>query len=105
MKTTTPVSMRDVALRAGVTAATVSLSLRGSPLITPATRAKVLNAAQALHYQSNPLVRALMRSRRRRGAAPGGPTLAIITGFPTRHGWRNLTTPVFQQLFTGVRTR
>jgi LacI family transcriptional regulator len=105
MKTTTPVSMRDVAIRAGVTAATVSLSLRGSPLITQATRTKVLNAAQALHYQSNPLVRALMRSRRRRGAAPGGPTLAIVTGFPTRHGWRNLTTPVFQQLFTGVRTR
>jgi DNA-binding LacI/PurR family transcriptional regulator len=97
--------MRDVALRAGVTAATVSLSLRGSPLITSATRAKVLEAAHALGYQPNPLVRALMRSRRRRGAAPGGPTLGFITGFPSRHGWRRIPTPVFQQMFTGARTR
>jgi DNA-binding LacI/PurR family transcriptional regulator len=65
----------------------------------------VLEAAEELGYQTNPLVRALMRSRRRRGAAPGGPTLAIITGFPTRHGWRNLITPVFQQMFEGVRAR
>ena len=97
--------MRDVAARAGVTAATVSLTLKGSPLITQATRTKVLEAAHALNYQPNPLVRALMRSRRRRGAAPGGAALAIITGFPTRHGWRNLMTSVFQQMFTGVRTR
>ena len=97
--------MRDVAARAGVTAATVSLSLRGSPLITAATRDKVLEAARALGYQPNPLVRALMRSRRRRGAAPGGPTLAFVTGFPSRHGWRRLPTPVFKQMFAGAGVR
>src|SRR3954468_14229246 len=103
MKTTAPVSMRDVALRAGVTASTVSLCLRESPSIPPPTRARVLAAAQELGYRMNPFVSALMRSRRQRGAAPGGPALAFVTAFPTRDGWRKLGTPVFAQMFEGAR--
>lgn len=97
--------MRDVAARAGVTASTVSLCLKASPLISAATRDRVLAAANELGYRPNPLVRALMKSRRRRGGAPGGPTLAFVTAFPTRDGWRQLGTPVFPQMFEGAKAR
>lgn len=97
--------MRDVAARAGVTASTVSLSLRGNTSITTATRDRVLDAVKELGYRPNPMVRALMRSRRHRGAAPGGPALAYVTGFPTRDGWRRLGTCVFAQMFDGARVR
>lgn len=97
--------MRDVAARVGVTASTVSLSLRGHASITVATRERVLSAAHELGYRPNPMVRALMRSRRHRGAAPGGPAIAFVTAFPTRDGWRTLGTPVFAQMFEGARAR
>lgn len=97
--------MRDVAVRAGVTASTVSLCLRNSPRISAETRARVLEAVRQLDYRPNPFVCALMRSRRRRGAAPGGPILAFMTAFPTRDGWRQLETTVFQQMFEGARAR
>lgn len=64
------VTMRDVAVRAGVTAATVSLALRDSPEISAQTKARVLAAVQELGYRPNPYVQSLMRTRRRgRGAA------------------------------------
>ncbi len=97
--------MRDVAVRAGVTASTVSLCLKASPLISAATRERVLTAARELGYRPNPLVRALMKARRRRGGAPGGPTLAFVTAFPTRDGWQQLGTPVFPQMFEGAKAR
>lgn len=103
--TPTPVRMRDVAARAGVTASTVSLCLKASPLISAATRERVLSVANELGYRPNPLVRALMKSRRRRGGAPGGPTLAFVTAFPARDGWRKLGTLVFPQMYEGAKAR
>lgn len=100
-----PVSMRDVAAHADVSAATVSLVLRRSPLISAATRARVLAAAHALGYRPNPFVQSLMRTRRRRGSAALGPVMAFVTAHPTRDGWRRDPTPVFRQMFEGARTR
>src|SRR5947209_13210526 len=105
MKPSTSASMRDVATRAGVTAATVSLCLKGSPDVRPETRVKIMEAVSALGYRKNPFVSALMKSRRHRGPAPGGPTLAFLTAFPTRDGWRKVTTPVFRQMFDGALIR
>src|SRR3954469_1504557 len=100
-----PVSMRDVAARAGVTAATVSLVLRRSPLISVPTRERVLAAVQALGYRPHPFVQSLMRTRRSRRGAALGPVLAFVTAFPTRDGWRRDPTPVFRQMFAGAQAR
>jgi DNA-binding LacI/PurR family transcriptional regulator len=43
-------SMADVAARAGVSISTVSRALRGLPLVSPATTARVVQAAEELHF-------------------------------------------------------
>jgi LacI family transcriptional regulator len=51
--------MQDVARQVGVTAATVSLALSGSPRISPATRAKVEQTAREMGYRPHVSARAL----------------------------------------------
>ena len=80
-------TLQDVAFRAGVHRTTVSLALRDHPRIPEATRARVKAVAQKLGYRSNPLVSALMQSRRT-GRAVKHVTLAYVTNYPTCWGWR-----------------
>lgn len=64
-------NIRAVARRAGVSASTVSRTLRGSTLVAQATRDRVLRAASDLAYSLPP--------------GPGRPGLvAVLSGFPTR---------------------
>src|SRR3954469_8425510 len=57
------VTIADVAAYAGVGAGTVSRVLNDSPQVTPATRARVLEAIDVLEYRPSPLARALSRGR------------------------------------------
>jgi DNA-binding LacI/PurR family transcriptional regulator len=59
------VTAHDVAKRAGVSQPTVSLVLSRNPnaRVSPATRQRVLEAAEALGYRPNVLARALVRRR------------------------------------------
>jgi DNA-binding LacI/PurR family transcriptional regulator len=50
MGASTASSMVDVAARAEVSISTVSRALRGSPLVSPATTARVVQAADELHF-------------------------------------------------------
>jgi DNA-binding LacI/PurR family transcriptional regulator len=52
-------TIRDVAERAGVSTATVSRALQGTAGVTPATRARVEAAAQALRYRPSGVARSL----------------------------------------------
>lgn len=74
-------------MQAGVHRTTVSLALRDHPRIPPETRARVKAVAARLGYQINPLVAALMQSRRL-GRAVKHVTLAYVTNYPTRYGWK-----------------
>ncbi|MBL9188922.1 MAG: LacI family DNA-binding transcriptional regulator [Opitutaceae bacterium] len=82
-----PATLQDVAVRAGVHRTTVSLALRDHPRIPATTREHVKAVAARLGYRMNPLVSALMRSRRT-GGATKHVTLAFVTNYPTRDGWR-----------------
>lgn len=55
---------RDIARAAGVSSATVSLALRDHPSITQETRTRITQVAETLGYRPNPLISALMSSRR-----------------------------------------
>lgn len=86
-RVTPKATLQDVASRAGVHRTTVSLALRDHPRIPAATRERVKAAAVKLGYRINPLVSALMQSRRS-GRAVKHVTLAYVTNYPTRFGWR-----------------
>ena len=80
-------TLQDVADRANVHRSTVSLALRDHPRISEPVRRKIKNIAKRLDYRINPLVSALMQSRRS-GRAVRHLTLAFVTNYPTRFGWR-----------------
>jgi LacI family transcriptional regulator len=83
----TKATLQDVADAAGVHRSTVSLALRDHPRISPAVRQRIHELAERLGYRVNPLVAALMASRRT-GRETKHVTLAYITNYPTRYGWR-----------------
>lgn len=87
------VSMREVAVAAGVSRSAVSLALAGHPSIPPVTRERVASAARQLGYRKNPLVAALM-SVRRNGATETatGTALAFLTSHVSPDSWRHAAT-------------
>ena len=56
-------NIKDVARLAGVSVATVSRTLDGSPKVTDATRARVLEAVAACGYVTNALARNFRQRR------------------------------------------
>ena len=58
-------SLRQLAEQLDLSHATVSAALGGKPGVKPATRARVVAAAEALGYRANPLASALMGELRR----------------------------------------
>jgi LacI family transcriptional regulator len=83
----TKTTLQEVADRAGVHRSTVSLALRDHPRISEPVRRKVQAIARQLDYRINPLVSALMQSRRS-GRKVKHLTLAYVTNYPTQFGWR-----------------
>lgn len=80
-------TLEDVARRAGVHRSTVSLALRDHPRISEPVRRQIQALAQKLNYRINPLVSALMQSRRSARKVKHL-TLAYVTNYPTRFGWK-----------------
>ncbi|OAM87218.1 LacI family transcriptional regulator [Termitidicoccus mucosus] len=83
----TDVTLQNIAEKAGVHRSTVSLALRDHPRISAEVRARVRRLADEMGYRINPLVAALMKSRRS-GRVSQEVTIAYVTNYPTRYGWR-----------------
>lgn len=86
MVTKRRVTIRDVAERAGVSVATASRVLSGNYPVPPATRDRVLRAAQALDYVANAHARALVGGGRK--------MVAVVV--------RQVTSPFYAQVAEGV---
>lgn len=67
-----PPTLKEIAGRTGVTANTVSLALRDSPLVTPETKARIQEAARDMGYVYNGVAQSLRRGKSR--------TVAIVLG-------------------------
>ena len=80
-------NLRDVAVRARVSTATVSRVLNHAELVNPRTRARVLRAIEELRYHPNANARALRKSR----------TLGVIVS--------NLANPYFLDIYRGIEGR
>jgi LacI family transcriptional regulator len=99
-----PPTLQDIADKAGVGRATVSLSLRNHPSIPGTTRERIQSVARELGYRPNPMVAALMTHVRARKPVKDTTTLAFVTSFPTRDGWRR-NQHVFVDNFAGAQER
>ena len=94
------VTLKSIAQKAGVSLMTVSRALRKQGNVSPETRAKIEQIAKQLGYRPHPLVSALMSYRRAAKPAQSHSSLAFITSFPTRDGWKNRK--IYQEFFQGA---
>jgi LacI family transcriptional regulator len=78
--------IRDVARKAGVSVAAVSLALNGQPGVAKDTRRRILAAAAELGYRANPQAQALRRGRTT--------TYGLVI--------RNFSNPFFLEVLTGA---
>jgi Transcriptional regulators len=85
------VTLADVARRAGVHVTTVSLALRNHPRLPESTRQRIQSLAQEMGYAPDPLLRALVAYRGQVVPRRNPPTLAYVTNWNTRWGWKSAT--------------
>ncbi|MBC8008624.1 MAG: LacI family DNA-binding transcriptional regulator [Burkholderiales bacterium] len=94
--------MSDLARIAGCSVNTISLALRDSPRISPATRERIHDLAREHGYRINPMVSALISSRRKTVPTQ---TIGILTKFA-----RPFDEPAYQpqfyvELMRGIRAK
>lgn len=97
------VTLAQIAARAGVHVTTVSMALRNHPRLPPETREKLQRLAQQMGYVPDPALRALVAYRTRATVRRHAPTLAYVTNWSTRWGWKKVTG--HQQFFTGAENQ
>jgi len=84
----TPVTLREVAVRAGVSLAAASFSLRGSHKVSAATRARVCRIAARAGYRVDARVSEVMRRVRLNQPVSYRETIAVLDMWPARGGWK-----------------
>jgi len=99
------VTMKTIAAQAGVTQATVSMSLANNPRIPQPTRERIQAIAKRLGYHPNPYVATLMRIRRQGKPLKDKPTLALVCAQRTADGWRDHPAATIRQMREGAFER
>ena len=84
-------TLADVAKKAGVHVTTVSLALRNHPRLPVATRERIKALAEKLGYRPDPFLQALVAYRGKTTPRRNPPTLAYVTNWDTRWGWKKVT--------------
>lgn len=100
-----PVTMKTIAAQAGVTQATVSMSLSNNPRIPLATRERIQAIAKKLGYHPNPYISTLMRIRRQGKALKERPVLALVCAQRTADGWRSHPAATIRAMREGALDR
>lgn len=81
----------DVAKASGFSRPTVSLALKGDPIVAKATRDKIRQIADSLGYVPDPLLSALSKYRKQLGTQSYQGTLAWISSSPHDYKWNEIT--------------
>jgi DNA-binding LacI/PurR family transcriptional regulator len=87
----TRVTLRDVAAKAGVHHTTASRALKDDPRVQAETLAKIRAIAKEMGYMPDPMLSSLNAYRHASRPSQYHGTVAWITNFPTRGGWRDST--------------
>ena len=85
------VTLANIAVKAGVHVTTVSLALRNHPRLPETTRRRIQALAKKMGYAPDPLLRALVAYRGGMIERRNTPTLAYVTNWTTRWGWKKVT--------------
>jgi LacI family transcriptional regulator len=85
------VTLAEIAKRAGVHTTTVSLALRNNPRLPLSTRNRLQALAREMGYVPDPWLGALVSYRSRLRDRKNPPTLAYVTNWNTRWGWKDVT--------------
>jgi len=97
------VTQQDIARKAGVHRATVSMAFKGHPNIPPATRQRILKIAAELGYSPDPMLSALAAYRSRKRPATYHGTLAWLVNTAYGFDWRDRSVrPHFSDYFEGA---
>ncbi len=80
--------MATLAAELSLSESTISRALKGDRRISADTRERVNSAATRLGYRPNPLVSALMAVRKNRAGTGEVGTIALITDYHGKDGWR-----------------
>lgn len=95
--------MADIAQAVGCSTMTVSLALRESPRVSAEKRQTIREMAEKMGYRPNPLVSALMMSRRK--PTRERETLALFSKFDDRiESWQDYH-PFYTDLYEGIAER
>lgn len=94
-----PLTLSDIALRAGVSRMTVSLALRNDPRTARATRERIQQLAREMNYRPSPLISTLMTSVRLKRNAARKTVIAFVAD------QRSGREPTFRQYLQGARAR
>jgi LacI family transcriptional regulator len=95
--------MAQVAKQAGVHVTTVSLALRNHPSLPPATRQRLQALAERMGYEPDPTLRSLIAYRSQLREPRHHQTLAYLTNWPTREGWKAV--PAHADFFVGATAK
>jgi len=97
------VTQQDIAKRAGVHRATVSMALKGHPNIPKKTRERILKIANELGYEPDPMLSALAAYRNRQRPSAYHGSLAWLVNSAFGFDWRDRTLrPHFSDYFEGA---
>src|SRR5438045_3468745 len=99
------ITMKSIAEQAGVTQATVSMSLANNPRIPTSTRERIQGIARKLGYHPNPYVSTLMRIRRQGRELKEKPTLALVCAQRAVDGWRDHPSLTIRHMREGALER
>jgi LacI family transcriptional regulator len=98
-----PVGIKDIARALGISTGTVDRALHGKPVVSPATRARVLSMADALGYRPN-LAARYLKSRRQLRIAVHLPRRIALFWDSLREGIREAAAPFGPALQVDFRT-
>jgi LacI family transcriptional regulator len=87
----TRVTLAKIAVKACVHVTTVSLALRNHPRLPKETRQRIQAIAKSMGYAPDPMLRALVSYRANVVKHRNRATLAYVTNWATRWGWKNVT--------------
>ncbi|RRJ97121.1 LacI family transcriptional regulator, partial [Opitutaceae bacterium TAV4] len=96
-------TIRELAVLAGMSRTTVSLALRNKPSLPKTTRERIQALARRHGYQPDPAVGKLMEKIRERKRNRQPDVIAYLTAYPKREIWREH--PTLLDYFTGASAR